>query len=155
MSEEQIIDKVSMIDQWKVSGDSYTQGELDAIGQLLELYYDNKKQLKQEKEKNTELRIQISARETVVEELQEDNLDLKEKNRLIEEDATVDEIYEKINKYKKLTAKQEKMMELMVNWIDDHEDPFEGCHENGKCENELIPCKECIKHYFEKKAEEK
>ena len=55
MSEEQIIDKVSMIDQWKVSGDSYTQGELDAIGQLLELYYDNKKQLEQEKEKNKEL----------------------------------------------------------------------------------------------------
>ena len=55
MNEEQIIDKVSMIDQWKVSGDSYTQGELDAIGQLLELYYDNKKQLEQEKEKNKEL----------------------------------------------------------------------------------------------------
>lgn len=55
MNEEQVIDKVSMIDQWKVSGDSYTQGELDAIGQLLELYYDNKKQLKQEKEKNKEL----------------------------------------------------------------------------------------------------
>ncbi len=56
MNEEQIIDKVSMIDQWKVSGDSYTQGELDAIGQLLELYYDNKKQLEQEKEKNNEAR---------------------------------------------------------------------------------------------------
>ena len=55
MNEEQIIDKVSMIDQWKVSGDSYTQGELDAIGQLLELYYDNKKELEQEKEKNKEL----------------------------------------------------------------------------------------------------
>lgn len=59
MNEEQIIDKVSMIDQWKVSGDSYTQGELDAIGQLLELYYENKKQLEQEKEKNKEYEKQL------------------------------------------------------------------------------------------------
>lgn len=59
MSEEQIIDKVSMIDQWKVSGDSYTQGELDAIGQLLELYYDNKKQLEQEKNKELEKQLKL------------------------------------------------------------------------------------------------
>ena len=51
-------------------------------------------------------------------------------------------------------TKQEKMIEYMVNWINMNEDPFEGCHENGKCEDELIPCGECIKQYFEKKAEE-
>ena len=45
MNEEEIIDKVMMIDQWKVSGDIYTQNELNAIGELLDLY--NK-----EKEKN-------------------------------------------------------------------------------------------------------
>lgn len=49
LSEEEIIDKVMMIDQWKVSGDIYTQNELNAIGELLDLY--NK-----EKEKNKELR---------------------------------------------------------------------------------------------------
>lgn len=44
---------------------------------LLDLY-------EQEKEKNTELRIQISARETVVEELQEKNKELEEElNRQI------------------------------------------------------------------------
>ena len=48
MSEEEIIDRVMMIDQWKVSGDIYTQNELNAIGELLDLY--NK-----EKEKNKEL----------------------------------------------------------------------------------------------------
>ena len=46
MSEEdKIIDRVMMIDQWKVAGDIYTQDELNAIGELLDLY--NK-----EKEKN-------------------------------------------------------------------------------------------------------
>lgn len=59
MSEDQIVDRVSMIDQWKVSGDSYTQGELDAIGQLLELYYGIKKELEQEKEKNKEYEKQL------------------------------------------------------------------------------------------------
>lgn len=54
-----------------------------------------------------------------------------------------------------IIKKQEKMIEYMVNWINDQEDPFEGCHENGKCEDESIPCKECIKQYFEKKAEGK
>lgn len=53
----------------------------------------------------------------------------------------------------KLT-KQEKMIEYMVNWINDHEDPFEGCHENEKCGDDYISCEQCIKQYFEKKAEE-
>lgn len=48
LSEEEIIDKVMMIDQWKVSGDIYTQNELNAIGELLDLY-------QKEKEKNKEL----------------------------------------------------------------------------------------------------
>jgi hypothetical protein len=47
MSEEdKIIDRLMMIDQWKVAGDIYTQDELNAIGELIDLY--NK-----EKEKNT------------------------------------------------------------------------------------------------------
>jgi len=53
----------------------------------------------------------------------------------------------------KLT-KQEKMIEYMVNWINDHEDPFEGCHENEKCGDDYISCEQCIKQYFEKKAKE-
>lgn len=49
MSEEdKIIDRVMMIDQWKVAGDIYTQDELNAIGELLDLYIA-------EKEKNKEL----------------------------------------------------------------------------------------------------
>lgn len=45
MSEEdKIIDRVMMIDQWKVAGDIYTQDELNAIGELLDLY--NKEQEK-------------------------------------------------------------------------------------------------------------
>lgn len=48
MSEEdKIIDRVMMIDQWKVAGDIYTQDELNAIGELLDLYIA-------EKEKNRE-----------------------------------------------------------------------------------------------------
>ena len=42
MSEEEIIDRVMMIDQWKVSGDIYTQNELNAIGELLDLYNKEK-----------------------------------------------------------------------------------------------------------------
>ena len=43
MSEEdKIIDRVMMIDQWKVAGDIYTQDELNAIGELLDLYIAEK-----------------------------------------------------------------------------------------------------------------
>lgn len=63
MSEEEIIDKVMMIDQWKVSGDIYTQNELNAIGELLELY--NK-----EKEKNKNLQDKCI-------ELEEENIKIK------------------------------------------------------------------------------
>lgn len=47
LSEEEIIDRVMMIDQWKVSGDIYTQDELNAIGELLDLY-NKEKQLRKE-----------------------------------------------------------------------------------------------------------
>lgn len=47
-NEEKIIDRVMMIDQWKVAGDIYTQDELNAIGKLLDLY-------EKEKEKNESL----------------------------------------------------------------------------------------------------
>lgn len=47
-NEEKIIDRVMMIDQWKVAGDIYTQDELNAIGELLDLY-------KKEQEKNKKI----------------------------------------------------------------------------------------------------
>ena len=43
--EEKIVDRVSMIDQWKTSGDIYTQDELNAIGELLDLYYKQQKEI--------------------------------------------------------------------------------------------------------------
>lgn len=43
--EEKIIDRVSMIDQWKIAGDVYTQDELNAIGELLDLYYKQQKEI--------------------------------------------------------------------------------------------------------------
>lgn len=101
MNEEQIIDKVSMIDQWKVSGDSYTQGELDAIGQLLELYYDNKKQLEQEKEKNKDLEeklkiaVAILTKGTYPEKNEGDN-------DFDKQFIAVDKIKEIINEYKNI-----------------------------------------------------
>lgn len=55
MSEEEIIDKVMMIDQWKVSGDIYTQNELNAIGELLDLY--NKEKAKEKTEESYNNRI--------------------------------------------------------------------------------------------------
>lgn len=51
MSEEdKIIDRVMMIDQWKVAGDIYTQDELNAIGELLDLYIAEKEKNKALKE---------------------------------------------------------------------------------------------------------
>lgn len=46
--EEKIVDRVSMIDQWKTSGDIYTQDELNAIGELLDLYYKQQKQIERQ-----------------------------------------------------------------------------------------------------------
>lgn len=61
--EDKIIDRVMMIDQWKVAGDMYTQDELNAIGELLDLYNKEKlntlnlsEQLNKEKEKNKQLK---------------------------------------------------------------------------------------------------
>lgn len=45
--EEKIVDRVSMIDQWKTSGDVYTQDELNAIGGLLDLYYKQQKEIEE------------------------------------------------------------------------------------------------------------
>lgn len=59
MSEEdKIIDRVMMIDQWKVAGDIYTQDELNAIGELLDLYIA-------EKEKNKKLENKIKEYEKI------------------------------------------------------------------------------------------
>ena len=55
MSEEEIIDRVMMIDQWKVSGDIYTQNELNAIGELLDLYNKEKEKNKLLKSYSTNL----------------------------------------------------------------------------------------------------
>lgn len=52
MSEEdKIIDRVMMIDQWKVAGDIYTQDELNAIGELLDLYIAEKEKNKKIEDK--------------------------------------------------------------------------------------------------------
>ena len=50
--EEKIVDRVSMIDQWKTSGDVYTQDELNAIGGLLDLYYKQQKEIEELEAKN-------------------------------------------------------------------------------------------------------
>lgn len=50
--EEKIVDRVSMIDQWKTSGDVYTQDELNAIGGLLDLYYKQQKEIEELKKKS-------------------------------------------------------------------------------------------------------
>lgn len=50
--EEKIVDRVSMIDQWKIAGDVYTQDELNAIGELLDLYYKQQKEIEELKWKS-------------------------------------------------------------------------------------------------------
>lgn len=45
VNEEEIIDKVMMIDRWKVSGDNYTQDELNAISEFIDLYNQTKNKL--------------------------------------------------------------------------------------------------------------
>lgn len=76
--EDKIIDRVMMIDQWKVAGDIYTQDELNAIGKLLDLY---------NKEKEYAMGLYYD-----VQGLQQDLDKKKEKNKKIE-----DKIKGKIN----------------------------------------------------------
>ena len=92
MSEEEIIDRVMMIDQWKVSGDIYTQNELNAIGELLDLY--NK-----EKEKNKLLKSYSTNLPENVEMILLTKNDF-EKN-ISTDYISKDKIREKIKEYKK------------------------------------------------------
>ena len=59
---------------------------------------------------------------------------------------------------KKIADKQEKMIELMAEYIKDLDIDEDICIKNiinpQLCNEEYSNCKECIKQYFEKKAEE-
>lgn len=48
-------------------------------------------------------------------------------------------------------TKQEKMIELMIQWVDDRDYTAEFCESKTECDEH---CRSCIKQYFEKKAEE-
>lgn len=42
MSEEEVIEKIKHIDRYKDSGDTYTREDVEAIGQILGMYEDEK-----------------------------------------------------------------------------------------------------------------
>ena len=44
--------------------------------------------------------------------------------------------------------KLNNVIDRMATWIDDHEDPFEDCHENSISCADIDCCKDCIKKYF-------
>lgn len=98
MSEEEIIvDRVSMIDQWKTSGDVYTQDELNAIGGLLDLYYKQQKEIEKLKEKSYKCEYLEEGAEEI-----------------IKNSVSKDKIREKMKKVKKLsTAGYEILKELL------------------------------------------
>lgn len=56
----------------------------NAIDTLINFIEETQKELEQEKEKNTELRIQISARETVVDELREKIEEIRDKAEVMD-----------------------------------------------------------------------
>lgn len=64
---------------------------------LLNLIEKQQKELEQEKENNTELRIQISARETVVEELQEKIEEIRDKAEVMDY-YTLNDVIEDLTK---------------------------------------------------------
>ena len=56
-----------------------------------------------------------------------------------------------INDLSALVVKKDKEIDLMTTWINEHEDPFEDCHENNvSCAD--IECKDCIRKYFEERC---
>lgn len=105
LSEDEIIYRVMMIDQWKTSGDIYTQDELNAIGQFIDLY--NK-----ELENSTKLNLENQALYESI-NCNDDNMlareykKLKEKYKLLDEkfryavpDNMINELYVSKDKIK-------------------------------------------------------
>ena len=71
-----------------------------------------------------------------------------------ERDVAESDLYEANNRITDLLlilGDKDRMIDLMATWINEHEDPFEDCHENNiSCAD--IECKDCIIKYFEERC---
>lgn len=110
MSEEEIIDKVMMIDQWKVSGDIYTQNELNAIGELLDLYNKEKEKNKKLQDDNIKYKNANDYLSSLNHKYYEDNVLLLRKNGHI--DILKDNIHFKYIDDEKNYISKDKIKEL-------------------------------------------
>ena len=65
----------------------------------------------------------------------------------------IETVLQDLQKYKDITTKQDKMIEMMLKYLAYHgvEDDICTAELSKNCDES---CKKCIKQYFEKKAEE-
>ena len=79
----------------------------------------------------------------------------------LEEDGTIDEIYEKIKEKDKEIEKKDKIIDLMaehINYLSDElvqatgRNELEFCNGNKCCIDSNYSCEQCIKQYFKQKA---
>ena len=72
-------------------------------------------------------------------------------NELDKVEADLYEANNRITDLLLILGDRDRMIDLMATWIDEHEDPFEDCHENNiSCAD--IECKDCIRKYFEERC---
>ena len=67
-------------------------------------------------------------------------------------EADLYEANNRINDLLDIVKQKEKIIDEMVIWIDNHEDPFDDCHENSISCADIDCCKDCIKKYFEERC---
>lgn len=81
--EEKVIERLMLMEQWKVSGDICTREELQAIGQLLDLYKELKTTLEQTQKSWYEDTKIIEKQKQMINDLIEEELECeKEVNKL-------------------------------------------------------------------------
>jgi len=67
---------------------------------------------------------------------------------------TQSDLYEANNRITDLLlilGDRDRMIDLMITWISENENPFDDCYENSiSCAD--IDCKDCIRKYFEERC---
>ena len=76
---------------------------------------------------------------------------IEELNQKDKAEADLYEANNRINDLLDIVKQKDKIIDELVTWIEEHENPFEDCYEY-KISCADIECKDCIRKYFEERC---